>query len=154
MTTPGITEATGIKKILVPLDGSDYSLSAAGYAINLAAMTGAKVVCIHAVATLPYMEHKSGIDILTPYLEEAGRHAERWYSQVNEMASEKGIQVESETLFNVASVADTIVQYAREHGIDLIVMGTKGRTGLKKRLLGSVASGVASHAGCPVLVVR
>jgi nucleotide-binding universal stress UspA family protein len=54
----------------------------------------------------------------------------------------------------VASIADTIVNYAESKNVDLIVMGTKGRTGIKRFLLGSVASGVVAHAKCSVLVVR
>ena len=60
----------------------------------------------------------------------------------------------AETILDVSSVADAIITYSERNNVDLIVIGTKGRTGLKKFLLGSVASGVISHANCPVLVVR
>jgi nucleotide-binding universal stress UspA family protein len=70
------------------------------------------------------------------------------------MAAEYGVKVSSETLLNVASVVDAIAEYARSHGADLIVIGTRGRTGMKRMLLGSVASGVVAHSTCPVLVVR
>jgi nucleotide-binding universal stress UspA family protein len=46
------------------------------------------------------------------------------------------------------------VEYAEEHKIDLIVIGTKGRSGIKKMLLGSTASGVVTYAHCPVMVVK
>lgn len=49
---------------------------------------------------------------------------------------------------------DSIVNYAESKKADLIVIGTKGRTGLKRLLLGSVASGVVTHASCPVLITR
>jgi nucleotide-binding universal stress UspA family protein len=48
----------------------------------------------------------------------------------------------------------TIIEYAKKKHIDLIVMGTRGRTGIRKLLLGSVAGAVLAHAGCPVLLVR
>jgi nucleotide-binding universal stress UspA family protein len=71
------------------------------------------------------------------------------------MADKAGFAIlPSETLVNISSAADAIISYAEKNNIDLIIMGTKGRTGLKKFLLGSVASGVISHAKCPVLVVR
>ena len=49
---------------------------------------------------------------------------------------------------------DAIVEYAREHGADLIVMGSHGHTGLRHLLMGSVAEHVLRHAPCPVLIVR
>ena len=52
------------------------------------------------------------------------------------------------------SIVAAVVEYAEEHNIDLIVIGTRGRSGLKKLLLGSVASGVITDAECPVMVVK
>jgi nucleotide-binding universal stress UspA family protein len=57
-------------------------------------------------------------------------------------------------VLDVASAADSIVNYADSKKADLIVIGTKRRTGLKRLLLGSVASGVVTHASCPVLITR
>jgi nucleotide-binding universal stress UspA family protein len=63
--------------------------------------------------------------------------------------------VTADTLFNLPSVAESIISYASEQKAGLIVIGTRARSGLKKRLVpGSVASAVVAHAGCPVLVVR
>jgi nucleotide-binding universal stress UspA family protein len=142
------------KRILVPLDGSDSSLMAARYAVNIAKMAGAQIICVHAVVNTPYLEYKGAGIVIARYLEEAKRHAELWYDQVKGMASKDGIAVSSETVLDVASIADAIVNYAEKKRVDLIVIGTKGRSGLKRFLLGSVASGVVSHARCSVLVVR
>ncbi|AIC14602.1 universal stress protein [Nitrososphaera viennensis] len=71
------------------------------------------------------------------------------------MAAEDGVKIASaETILDVASVADTIANYASKERADLIVIGTKGKTGIKKSLLGNVASGVVTHAHCLVLVTR
>jgi nucleotide-binding universal stress UspA family protein len=70
------------------------------------------------------------------------------------MASEQSVKFTAETIFGVASAADSIVNYAESKKVDLIVVGTKGRTGLKRLILGSVASGVVTHASCPVLITR
>jgi nucleotide-binding universal stress UspA family protein len=70
------------------------------------------------------------------------------------MAEKYGVKVTSETLLDITSAVDSIVNYAGSKKIDLIVMGTHGRTGIKRFLLGSVASGVVAHAKCSVLVVR
>ncbi len=91
---------------------------------------------------------------VTSYIEEAKKRAEEWFSQVKSMAAKEGVKVRSDTIFNLPSVAESIISYAAEQKADLIVIGTKGRAGLKRLVLGSVASGVVSHASCPVLVVR
>lgn len=143
------------KRIVVPLDGSDFSFRAAKYAFRLARLTGGEIICVHAIADLPYKEYMGpGILTVTRYIDEAKKHAEEWFSQVKSMAAEEGVKVTSDAIFNLPSVAESIISYAAEQKADLIVIGTRGRTGLKRLVLGSVASGVVTHAGCPVLVVR
>jgi hypothetical protein len=56
--------------------------------------------------------------------------------------------------YTAKSVYAAIIDYAEKENVDLIVIGTKGKTGLKRMLLGSVATGVGTYATCPVLVVR
>jgi len=140
-----------LKKILVPLDGSDSSFRAAEYAVKLAKMSGAEITCLHVVVSLPYAEYgKAGL-ATQHYIEGVRKEAETWYERVRHMGD---VKVSGETILDVASSVESIVSYASENRIDLIVIGTKGRTGLKRFLIGSVASGVVTHAGCPVLVVR
>ena len=143
-----------LKMILVPLDGSEWSFRAAKYAIKIAKMANAEVVCVHAVANLPYTAYAHAGVLIPQYIEEAKNEAQKWYDEVNAMAEKAGVRMSAETILNVFSVADAIIGYAEKNNVDLIIMGTKGRTGLKKVLLGSVASGVISHAKCPILVVR
>lgn len=140
-----------IKKILVPLDGSDFSFRAAEYAVKLAKLTGAEILCLHVVVTLPYIEYgKAGLAI-HHYLESVRKEADAWYERVRRMGN---VKVSGETILDVASNVESIVSFASERKIDLIVIGTKGRTGLKRILMGSVAGGVVTLAECPVLVVR
>ncbi len=63
-------------------------------------------------------------------------------------------EVATETVTDVKSIIGSIIDYATNKDIDLIVIGTRGRTGLKRFLMGSVANGVVQHAHCPVLLVR
>ena len=71
------------------------------------------------------------------------------------MARNEGIaELKTETFPYVTSVTGAIIDYAANKDIDLIVIGTRGRTGLKRFLLGSVANAVVQHAHCPVLLVR
>lgn len=143
-----------IRKILVPVDGSDSSIRAARYAVALAEMSGAELLLVHAVISLPYLQHKAGGDILDTYVEEAKRHAQIWFNYIQEMAAKRNVRTASEVILEVESIVDVIVNYAKSHDVDLVVIASRGRTGLKRFLLGSVASGVVSHAQCPVLVVR
>lgn len=143
------------KKIIVPLDGSDFSFRAAEYAINLAKLTGGEILCVHAIVDLPYIEYMGpGVLTVTRYIREAKKQTEEWFSQVKSKAEKQGIKVTADTIFNLPSVAESIINYASEQKADLIVIGTRGRSGLKRLVLGSVASAVVAHAGCPVLVVR
>jgi len=143
-----------LRRILVPLDGSDFSFRAAEYAIKLAKMSRAEIICVHAIINLPYDQFASGGLAVTQYIDASRSMAEKWYEQVKADALKQDVKVTSETILDVASPADSIVNYAERQNADLIVIGTKGKTGLKRFLLGSVASGVVTHAKCPVLVVR
>jgi nucleotide-binding universal stress UspA family protein len=143
-----------LKRIIVPLDGSDSSFRAAKYAVKIAKMANAEIIFMHAVVNPPYGESRGAGIMITAYIQEAKQAAEMWYMNAGNMASKEGVKFMVETILDVASAADSIVNYAESKNADLVVMGTKGRTGLKRLLLGSVASGVVSHAGCPVLVTR
>lgn len=143
------------KRIIVPLDGSDFSFRAAHYAINLARLTGGEILCIHAIADLPYIEYMAPAGLTVPrYIQEAKKQTDEWFSQVKSRAAKEGVKITAETIFSPPSVAESIINYASEQKADLIVIGTRGRSGLKRLVLGSVASAVVVHASCPVLVVR
>jgi nucleotide-binding universal stress UspA family protein len=143
-----------LKRIVVPLDGSDSSFRAAKYAIKIARLANAEIILLHAVVNPPYVEYHSAGIMISTYVEEAKRQAEMWYTKVGDMATKEGINFSVDTILDIVSAADSIVNYAESKRVDLIIMGTHGRTGIKRFLLGSVASGVVSHAKCSVLVVR
>jgi nucleotide-binding universal stress UspA family protein len=86
--------------------------------------------------------------------EDEKKVAQRLVDGVKEMAKGSGVEVETKIIERHPSVPDAIIQFAEEAGVDLIIMGTKGRTGIKRFLLGSVTESVVHHAHCPVLVVR
>lgn len=64
------------------------------------------------------------------------------------------LEIVTEVIIAEESIVSEIIEFAERENIDLIIMGTRGRTGFKKLLLGSVASGVVNFAHCPVLVIR
>ncbi|MGB7956509.1 MAG: universal stress protein [Candidatus Nitrosopolaris sp.] len=78
---------------------------------------------------------------------------EKYLNKVKLNANEKNIQIKTEIISSI-NIAGGIVDYAEENNIDLIVIGTRGRSGFKKLLLGSVASHVVRYAHCPVMAVK
>ena len=147
-------EGISLKTILVPLDGSEPSFRAAKYAIKIAKMAGANLIAFHAVIKLPPYNLYITPDLVARFKKSAKEDAEKWYSEVKTISEKLGVNVASETVFDVTSIADFIINYAKEHNIDLIVIGIRGMTGERRFVLGSVARNVVTHAMCPVLVAR
>jgi nucleotide-binding universal stress UspA family protein len=143
-----------IKKILIPIDGSEYSFNAARCAIEVAKKENAKLYCIHVISNIPYGYESSPYAIDQCY-KDLEQKVQSWFDRVREMAEKEGIsKLKTETFTGVKSVIGSIIDYASTSDIDLIVIGTRGRTGLKRFFMGSVANGVVQHAHCSVLLVR
>ena len=144
-----------VKKILLPIDGSTSSLKAARYAVKIAKRENAEIICIHAIANLRYPTGANRLStIAETFYGEGKKLAEKWFLQVRNIAAKEGIKLRTDIIIDVTSVAETIIQYAKKEEVDLIVMGTRGTTGLKTFLVGSIAIGVVFYANCSVFVVR
>ena len=74
--------------------------------------------------------------------------------KVKQKAKEKGVKVKTDVIMGISSVVKEIVEYAEKNKVDMIVVGSRGLAGIKKMLVGSVASGVVTYAHCPVLVAK
>lgn len=144
---------TRFTKILVGVDGSKESMNAAKYAIGLAKKDNAKLVSF-TVMQLPSFYGWSAIEPPKEWREKDKEEIEQWTAKIKETAKENNVQIETKTVESPMSVEGAIVDYADKENIDLIVVGTRGRTGFAKKLLGSVALGVVTHASCPVTVVK
>ena len=81
------------------------------------------------------------------------KRSQELLTEVQQVIEKQGIKTSIEIIGN-KSVAQGIIDYARESGVDVIVIGTKGLTGVGKFLMGSVASAVIDHAHCPVFAIR
>lgn len=142
-----------IKRILLPVDGSDASIKAARYALRIATLLDADITCIHVIAAPPLLKGMNPA-LGALYFSRAEKQAKKWISDVKQMAKKEKAPMTSEIIIDARSVPSAIIQYAKKQHTNLIIMGTRGSTGAKKLLLGSVASAVMSHAVCPVLLVR
>ncbi len=142
------------------MDGSKPSLDAAEQAIYLAEKHESELVALYVVSSdirYGYLE-----DALTPGLPGplkeivmlAMERGQKHVDAVKQEASKTNVSVNTDVIIGNTSVVKAIVEYAEEHKIDLIVIGTRGMSGIKKMLLGSTASGVVTYAHCPVLIVK
>lgn len=141
-------------RILVAFDGSSSSQAALDVAVEMAKRDKASLtaVSISSVPTaIPLGPGGGGFDKI---VSESRKEAKDLADQAKEKAAKGGISIKAEVLNSSNGIAAAIVNYAEDNKSDLIVMGTRGRTRLKKMLLGSVAQGVVTYAPCPVIVVR
>jgi nucleotide-binding universal stress UspA family protein len=137
------------KKILIPTDGSEYTKAAIGKGLELPRLMGAEVTAFYVVDQTSFINFPMDSTIVSVYslLEKEGKDA------VDYVKTEGGkIGVNVNAIVEEGSPVRKIVEASRAH--DLIVMGTLGRTGMSKILLGSVAERVVRYAHCPVLIVR
>lgn len=142
-------------KIMVAIDGSEHSLNAAEYALGVAISFGAKL-CAVTVTYVPESYHVKQEDVLAESREKSDsvNDAKTWFKKFNQDAKENNIQLKTELINSHRPVDYVLLEYAEKENIDLIVVGTRGMSGFKKILLGSIASGVVTYAHCPVLVVK
>jgi nucleotide-binding universal stress UspA family protein len=146
------------KKIMIATDGSDFSRLAAEKGIELARLSGGTVyaVCVVSTTSLSmYGDYLSSTGMI-PYweliYEELKYQAQQAVGYVKSLGEMKGINVE--TVLLEGQPADELIRYAEENGMGIIVMGTLGRTGIERFLLGSISGSVVRHSKVPVMVIR
>jgi nucleotide-binding universal stress UspA family protein len=147
------------KSVLVAVDGSPNSMRAADVAVDLAKKTGALFYVISVIPTPVYAatsaQSAAGSGpVAEEFFDRAKKDAQGFVASVVSKAEAGGLKVRGEIIENVPSVVEAITDYAQEWRIEVIVVGTRGLSGFKKLLLGSVSSALVSHAPCSVLVVR
>ena len=143
-----------IARVLVPVDFSRHSEVALGYATALASRVGASVDLLHVVVD-PVAAGAWSVEFSTQNLSDLRRNliedAERRIARLCASAHEPTLRLS--TLVRMGQPADAITEYAKAFGINLIVMGSHGRSGLARLFMGSVAERVLRHAPCPVLTL-
>jgi nucleotide-binding universal stress UspA family protein len=144
-----------IRKVLFATDFSEHSEAALPHALWYAREFEAELHMLHAVVL--HADDPANPDVDFPDLEEAYRQVDRWASgrmaKAVGRADEVGVAVKRVEERGIAA-APVILGYAREEGVDLIVLATHGRRGVRRMLLGSVAEEVVRRADRPVLTVR
>ena len=135
------------EKILVAVDGSPFSDLAVDQAISLGGICNSEIFVISVVDLYPEQ-----MEVAPALVEKMSEEVRTYLDKAKEKVDKADIPCE--TIVHMGGKPhEFIVQEAKEKGIDLIVMGTHGRTGIRRILMGSVARNVIGHAPCPVLVV-
>ncbi len=141
------------KRICCPIDFSDASRAAMEVAADLARRLGADLVLLHAYP-IPGYTFPDGSIVASPRMmqelaDQAEKHLADWQKEAAGLGATRVTTAKA-----IGEPAGEIVGYAAEQGMDLLVLGTHGRTGLEHALMGSIAERVVRKARCPVLTVH
>lgn len=140
-----------IKKILIPTDGSDYSVRAAEVGISIAKMLDAQIIVVYVIDEV-VLNQIYKADERETVAEELKQDGKQYIKYVLSLAAKEGVKDGS--VLAQGSPFEQIVHLAKDLNVDLIVMGTYGRRGAERILIGSVAERVIEYSICPVLVVK
>jgi len=151
-----LTESNiNFSKILVAIDGSEISMNTVDYAIQMAKKHNSQVIALHVIKipiATAYLLAPS--DTLRQLNDKDKQEFMEWFGPIQMKAKENNVKLKTEIVESIMSEVGAIVTYAERENVDLIVIGSRGRSGFKKMLLGSTASGVVTYATCPVMVVK
>ena len=137
--------------ILVPFDFSSAAESALAWAVDLQKTTGTGPIrMVHALNSRPAGSGDVSLETLLPNEEEIAVLEKKMV----DAAAAQGGRATGKVLIRLSGVGDIILDAARADAAELIVMGTHGRSGVRRLVLGSVAEHVLRHAACPVVAVH
>lgn len=151
-----------ISKIMCAVDGSEHSFRAANYAVLMAKNFDAELHLVHVI-------HNTGFTNPDEYglydletgeekkseIQEIREGTEEWLVRIKNSADQDAsLPTKIELIGTSTSVESAIVNYAKRHLIEIIIIGATGKSGIKKLLVGGVTSAVINHAHCPVMIVK
>ena len=147
--------------IVVAIDGSEPSFDAADYAISFAELYNSQLTALYVVSVRVPNDFDSDMpddkmpDQIKKIMNEAKIESEPWFKIIKiAIGNESLINFRTKIILSSMKVSGVIVNFSEDTNADLIVIGTRGRSGFKRLLLGSVASDTVMYAHCPVLVVK
>lgn len=140
-------------KILVAVDGSQCAEKALKSAVDLAKKYNAKLILIHVVLRqLAVAPSQAGVIATSVFVKEMEVEGKEIITKAEAFVKTEGVECACKMIQGVP--AEEIVKTARDEGVDLIVMGSRGLTEVRAFLLGSVSDKVSHHAKCPTLIVK
>ena len=141
------------QNILVPFDLSNQSTKAFKVALDVAQKYGSKITLITCVEGDAWHHKFYDARIDSELLKKQTKAAKKEMEKLENMANKVDVSIKLQILKSVSVVKDIVV-FAKSRKTDLVVMGSHGRTGLDKAILGSVANGVIQKIQCPVLLIK
>ena len=141
------------KNILVPFDLSNQATKAFKTALDVAEKHDAKITLLTCVEGDAWHHKYYDSRADSELIKKQSKATKKYVEKLEELAEKKDVTIKSQVIKS-KSVINDIVTYAKSRKYDLIVIGSHGRTGFDKVLLGSVANGVSQKARCPVLIVK
>jgi len=140
--------------ILVPVDGSSTSDRALHEAIKLAQQQNARLMLVHVLEDIWYFDNENYINY-AELVDSMRTGGEKMLKEAQEKVQQAGLTVETRLLEAKGErIANVIINEAKAYLADLIIIGTHGRSGFSRMLLGSIAEGVVRTAHIPVLLIR
>jgi nucleotide-binding universal stress UspA family protein len=147
--------------IVVAIDGSEPSFDAADYAISFAELYNSQLTALYVASVRVPNDFDSDMpddkmpDQIKKIMNEAKIESEPWFKRIKSIiGNESLINFRTKIILSSMKVSGVIVNFSEDTNVDLIIIGTRGRSGFKRLLLGSVASDTVMYAHCPVLVVK
>lgn len=147
--------------IVVAIDGSEPSFDAADYAISFAELYNSQLTALYVASVRVPNDFDSDMpddkmpDQIKKIMNEAKIESEPWFKRIKSIiGNESLISFRTKIILSSMKVSGVIVNFSEDTNVDLIIIGTRGRSGFKRLLLGSVASDTVMYAHCPVLVVK
>jgi nucleotide-binding universal stress UspA family protein len=153
-------KSVSVKKILVPVDGSEISFKAANYAIHIAKLANAQLIPLNIIedvkqgGAIGLQERYGNISIVNGFKKARKSSAEDWLKKIEKSAENLGVKVKSVILdTDGKNEKKMVTEYAVKNNVDLIVIGSKGRSMFKGLWIGGFTNSVLHHSTVPVLVV-
>ena len=142
-----------LKNILVAYDSSSFSNRAFKSALDIAEPNKSKITIVTVVTGIYQPSIGFSMKFSKDLLEKNTKMLKKLFTDLQTMASKKDISISLKILHN-PSVSKAITNYVNSHKFDLIIIGSRGRTGLNKAILGSVANDVVNKVNIPTMVVK
>lgn len=158
-------ESRRLVKVLVAIDGSEASMRAADFALSIAVKSKAELTLLYvfysqlAYAYTSYLSKVEDSPSIDAILRSAEDQANQWFDIIkdklkNVYANYQNIKIKSDVIITSTSISRAIIDYAEHNMINLIVVGTKGRSAFRTVLLGSITFDVLKYSRCPVMVIK
>jgi nucleotide-binding universal stress UspA family protein len=140
-------------KILIPYDASQFSNDAFNEALIIAKKFDAKLEALCVLGSAVKDRDVISLSTAIQLQDEQEDEATKIFKDLEKISKDEGVRFSFSVIYD-PDPSKGIVNYANSNDFDLIVIGSHGRTGLRKKILGSVAYGVVEYAKCPVLIIK